>query len=109
MNAKKIILVSFLVLALFGIFASPAFAVWVNCNVVKVGAGGAYVLIQLRACDGSFGNRWYYLPTGSEKLMAATALTAMTSGWQVRVNINPNVDEYSMVTNMYLSKTAECP
>ena len=108
MKTKKILIASCLILALTAIFATPAYAVWTNCNVVRVGPSGNRILIMLKSCDGAFiGNRWYYLVDSSKKTMMAAALTAMTNSWQVRVNIT-SYDAYNTITNMYLTKTAEC-
>lgn len=110
MKTKKIVVASCLILVLFAIFATPAFAVWANCNVIKVGNSGATnMAIRLKACDGTFtGERWYYLSVNIKKEMLAEALTAMSNGWQVYVNLTA-ITSYSTVTSMYVSKTAECP
>ena len=64
-----------------------------NCNIIHIGSGWGYVMLELTDAGGAFSNRWFYVlgSTDVGKQMLATALTTVTLGKQALIYADPNV------------------
>ena len=105
MRAKKVFLTMAVVFTMVAIFAVSAHAgVWYTCTVDKAGTGWKdHVYIRLSDTGGSFTNVCFVAPDGRKKEMLAVALTAMTTGKSVLVNLSGTAGG-SVILEMYLCK-----
>ena len=105
MKAKKMFLAMVVVFSMLAVFAVSAHAGgWYTCTVNMAGAGwGTHCYIKLSdtAATPAFENRWFVALDSQKKEMLATALTAMTNGMQVWVNLSSS-RAYSIIRAMYL-------
>ena len=103
MRAKKVFLTMAVVFSIVAIFAVSAHAgVWYTCTVDKAGTGWKdHVYIRLSETGGSFTNVCFVAPDGRKKEMLAVALTAMTNGKNVWVNLSGTTGG-SVIQAMYL-------
>ena len=105
MRAKKVFLTMAVVFTMVAIFAVSAHAgVWYTCTVDKAGTGWKdHVYIRLSDTGGSFTNVCFVAPDGRKKEMLAIALTAMTTGKNVSVNLSGTTPG-SVILEMWLCK-----
>jgi len=105
MRAKKVFLTMAVVFTMVAIFAVSAHAgVWYTCTVDKAGTGWKdHVYIRLSDTGGSFTNVCFVAPDGRKKEMLAIALTAMTTGKNVSVNLRGTTPG-SVILEMWLCK-----
>ena len=102
MRAKKMFLTMAVVFSMVAIFAISAHAAWYTCTIEKAGTGWAnHVYIRLSDTGGSFTNVCFTAPDGRKKEMLAIALTAMTTGKSVLVNLSDTSGGY-VIYGMYL-------
>ena len=103
MRAKKVFLTMAVVFTMVAIFAVSAHAgVWYTCTVEKAGSGWRdHVYIRLSDTGGSFTNVCFVAPDGRKKEMLAIALTAMTTGKNVSVNLSSTTPG-SVILEVYL-------
>ena len=102
MRAKKMFLTMAVVFSMVAIFAVSAHAAWYTCTVDRAGTGwNDHVYIMLSATGGSFTNVCFTAPDGRKKEMLAIALTAMTTGKSVLVNLS-DTSGGSVIYGMYL-------
>ena len=102
MRAKKMFLTMAVVFSMVAIFAVSAHAAWYKCTVEKAGIGWAnHVYITLSDTGGSFTNVCFVAPDGRKKEMLAIALTAITTGKNVSVNLS-SIGGGSVIQGMYL-------
>ena len=103
MRAKKVFLTMAVVFSMVAIFAVSAHAgVWYTCTVDKAGTGWKdHVYIRLSETGGSFTNVCFVAPDGRKKEMLAIALTAITTGKNVSVNLS-SIGGGSVIQGMYL-------
>ena len=63
-----------------------------NCNIVHIGSGWGYVMLELTEVGGAFSKYFYVLGnTDVGKQMLATALTTVTLGRQALIYADPDV------------------
>jgi len=104
MRAKKVFLTMTVVFSIVAIFAVSAHAAWYTCTVEQAGTGWKnHVYIRLSDTGGSFTNVCFVAPDGRKKEMLAIALTAMTNGKNVSVNLSSTTGG-SVIQAMYLCK-----
>ena len=102
MRAKKVFLTMAVVFSMVAIFAVSVHAAWYTCTVDRAGTGwNDHVYIMLSATGGSFTNVCFTAPDGRKKEMLAIALTAMTTGKSVLVNLS-DTSAGSVIYGMYL-------
>jgi len=102
MRAKKVFLTMAVVFSMVAIFAASAHAAWYKCTVEKAGTGWRdHVYIRLSDTGGSFTNVCFVAPDGRKKEMLAIALTAMTTGKNVSVNLSSTTPG-SVILEVYL-------
>ena len=102
MKAKKMFLTMAVVFSMVAIFAVSVHAAWYTCTVDRAGTGwNDHVYIMLSATGGSFTNVCFTAPDGRKKEMLAIALTAMTTGKSVLVNLS-DTSGGSVIYGMYL-------
>lgn len=102
MKAKKVFLTMAVVFSMVAIFAVSAHAAWYTCTVEKAGIGWMnHVYITLSDTGGSFTNVCFTVPDGRKKEVLAVALTAMTNGKNVSVNLSGTTPG-SVIQAMYL-------
>ena len=103
MRAKKVFLTMAVVFTMVAIFAVSTHAgVWYTCTVDRAGTGwNDHVYIMLSATGGSFTNVCFTAPDGRKKEMLAIALTAMTTGKNVSVNLSSTTPG-SVILEVYL-------
>ena len=102
MRAKKVFLTMAVVFSMVAIFAVSVHAAWYTCTVDRAGTGwNDHVYIMLSATGGSFTNVCFTVPDGRKKEMLAIALTAMTTGKSVLVNLS-DTSGGSVIYGMYL-------
>ena len=90
------------VFSMVAIFVVSAHAAWYTCTIEKAGTGWAnHVYIRLSDTGGSFTNVCFTAPDGRKKEMLAIALTAMTTGKSVLVNLS-DTSGGSVIYGMYL-------
>lgn len=92
MKARKIGLMGIIVMGMVCLFAiNQGLATqWITCSVVRAGiqetdTGERIVLIRLTATDASFTNRYFVAAGTCTNEMLAVALTALSSGQNVRI------------------------
>ena len=63
-----------------------------NCNIIYIGSGWGYVMIQLAEAGGAF-NRWFYVLGNTDigKQILATALTTVSMGKTALIYADPDV------------------
>ena len=104
MRAKKMFLTMAVVFSMVAIFVVSAHAAWYTCTVEKAGSGWRdHVYIRLSDTGGSFTNVCFTVPDGRKKEILAVALTAMTTGKNVLVNLSSTAGG-SVILEMYLCK-----
>jgi len=102
MKAKKVFLTMAVVFSMMAIFVVSAHAAWYTCTVEKAGIGWMnHVYITLSDTGGSFTNVCFTVPDGRKKEVLAVALTAMTNGKNVSVNLSGTTPG-SVIQAMYL-------
>ena len=75
---------------------------WFNCQVVMAGpAEDENIYIRLRERQGTF-ERWYSAVPRIRREMLATALTAISLGLSVDVNL-ASTTEYSRINRLYVT------
>jgi hypothetical protein len=75
---------------------------WFRCRVTKAGAADdSKIYIRLGEKQGAW-ERWYSAIEAFEKEMLATALTAISTGNEVEVQLE-TVDEYGRVLRLYVT------
>jgi len=101
MKTKKLGLISAIVLAMVFLFALNASAGdnWKTCNVIEAGQGVASAVVKLSEINGEFTNRMFNIDNSNKSAMLATALTAVSNGMQVIVNLS-GVNEWSTIQVM---------
>lgn len=64
-----------------------------NCNIIHIGSGWGYVMIELTDQGGAFSNRWFYVLGNTDigKQILATALTTISLGKAALIYADPFV------------------
>lgn len=64
-----------------------------NCNIINIGSGWGYFMIELTDNGGAFNNKWFYVlgNTDNGKQMLATALTARSLATTALIYADPFV------------------
>jgi uncharacterized protein YpmB len=105
MKTKKLLMIM-TVFCLFIVFsASESMAqVWAVCTVAEAGqsttTGDVYVKLD-EVSDANWSGEQYYVCTGTDKnAVLATALTAVSTGYQVNVKLS-SYSEWSIIQSFY--------
>ena len=104
MRAKKMFLTMAVVFSMVAIFAVSAHAAWYTCRVDKAGTGWndhVYITLSDTAGTPAFTGVNFVVPDTRKKEMLAIALTAMTTGKSVLVNLS-DTSGGSVIYGMYL-------
>jgi hypothetical protein len=79
---------------------------WYQCRVMQTGPTSATdVLLQLTETEGAFTGRWHKAAPDMQREMLATALTAVSTGLPVAVNLESDAAD-SIIHNIYLKHHA---
>jgi len=104
MRAKKMFLTMAVVFSMVAIFVVSAHAgTWALAKVEQAGAGGGnHVYVKISPVSGSpFQTGFYVAPDARKKEILATALTAMTLGTKVSVELS-NTTSGSVILSIYV-------
>jgi hypothetical protein len=102
MKTKKLGLITLIVLSIVFLFALNASAGWYTCTINKVGPGWSNIYVSLTDNDTSaFADRWFIAKSDTSKEMLAVALTAISNGLSVEVNLS-GATQYSTINSMYV-------
>ena len=105
MRAKKVFLTMAVVFSMVAIFAVSTHAgVWYTCTVEKAGSGWndhVYITLSDTAGTPAFTFVNFVVPDTRKKEMLAIALTAITTGKNVSVNLS-SIGGGSVIQGMYL-------
>ena len=104
MRAKKMFLTMAVVFSMVAIFAVSAHAAWYTCTVDRAGTGWndhVYITLSDTAGTPAFTGVNFVVPDTRKKEMLAIALTAMTTGKSVLVNLS-DTSGGSVIYGMYL-------
>ena len=105
MRAKKVFLTMAVVFSIVAIFAVSAHAgVWYTCTVERAAVGWndhVYITLSDTAGTPAFTGVNFVVPDTRKKEMLAIALTAMTTGKSVLVNLS-DTSGGSVIYGMYL-------
>jgi len=78
----------------------PAFA----CLVQETGpAEDGEIYVRLRAVSGEFDNRWFKAYPSLKREMLATALTGISTGFNVNVEL-VSIDEYAVIERLFVRR-----
>ena len=95
MKSKKLILMVLLTVGVVFSLTSNVGAVtgWFFADVIRAGGSSTNALVQLTHTGASqkFTDKWCRLDPGNAKVMLATALTAMSQGKTVYIQMDPDL------------------
>lgn len=103
MKAMRILALVLVVTGILALGAHEAQADWLTCTVVQVGCGYNQTYLNLTDAGGAFSGRWFIADPGSYKEILATALTAVSAGKTVLVNVS-GLAEYNVVVAIYMNQ-----
>jgi hypothetical protein len=103
MKAMRILALVLVVTGMLALGAQEAQAQWLTCTVVQVGCGYNNTYLNLTDSGGAFSNRWFIADPSSYKEVLATALTAVSAGKTVLVNLSGE-SEYSLIVSIYMNQ-----
>ena len=105
MMAKRITLMVLVVVITGTYFATESDAAeqWYSCYVENVGPAFGRVYIALTDTSSSFQQKWFLAPTGQEKEMLATALTAISNEKVVSVYTDLSISPYPTILAIYMN------
>lgn len=102
MERKKIIIfVCALVLFVFYSTAFSQSASWYTCKVNEVGPRTSMVIIKLTDTGGKFLNKWFMISNNLNPSLA-TALTAISTGANLRIGTYLTGSPYPEIVSFYL-------
>ena len=110
MKAKKIVVMVCLALCLVAFFCVNGDAAdgWYTCTIARIGSNtlgsSVKIYVMLTASNGAFTAKYFAIPEDQYKTTLAVMLTAMSSGMQVMVKVDPTIVDYhvSYVKDLYL-------
>ena len=104
MKKKNLLLIG-TALFLFISFSAPANAAWHVCYVLEAGlsvnTGVVFVKLDAKSDTGTWtGGRWFTASGSDSKSVLAVALTAVSNGSEVTVNL-PTTTEYTLMQGLF--------
>jgi hypothetical protein len=103
MKVMRILALVLVVTGILALGAQEAQAEWLTCTVVQVGCGYNNTFLNLTDAGSAFSGRWFLADPTSYKEILATALTAVTAGKTVLVNVSA-LEEYSIIVAIYMNQ-----
>ena len=103
MKLMRILALVLVVTGVLALGAPEAQAEWLTCTVVQVGCGYSNTFLNLTDAGSAFSGRWFIADPTSYNEILATALTAVSAGKTVLVNLS-GLSEYSVVVAIYLNQ-----
>jgi hypothetical protein len=92
MKTKKLGLITLIVLSMLFLFALNASAAWYTCTVTAAGQSNNALLIKLTDNGGTFTDRFFIAEEAKKNQILATALTAVSNGMNVEVNLSSSAE-----------------
>jgi hypothetical protein len=103
MKRKTLVLILLVALGVVMLSGASAHAGWFVCTVDAAGPNqsGIYVSLTDTASPQAFKQKWFRCPESRSNEMLAAALTAMTNGMRISVEVDSE-QEYGEINIMYL-------
>jgi len=104
MKLRKVSIALIVVLSICFLFAATASAAWYTCTVNYAGGtpGGIRINLTDDGAGAAFSNMWFSATTDRENETLATALSAMSIGKKVLVQIN-TIGHFEDLLGIYLT------